>query len=82
MVLSDLCCSNLPSLVGARYIFTFIDDLPHFMWVYFLKKKNHVFEKFKEFKSFVEKKRGRPIKCLISENGGDYVNKHFEEYIG
>jgi hypothetical protein len=55
LVHSDLCCINLPSLAGARYILTFIDDLSHFTWVYFLKNKNHVFEKFKEFRAFAEK---------------------------
>jgi hypothetical protein len=53
---------------------TFIDDLSHFTWVFFLKNKNLVFEKFKEFQAFAEKKCGRPIKCLRSNNGGEYVN--------
>jgi hypothetical protein len=39
---------------GARYILTFIDDLSCFTWVYFLKNKNLVFEKFKEFRAFAE----------------------------
>jgi hypothetical protein len=55
MVHNDLCCINLPSLAGVSYIFTFIDDLSHLTWVYFLKKKNHVVEKFKGFKALAEK---------------------------
>ena len=43
MVLSDLCCINKPSVEGARYVLTFIDDLSHYTWVYFLKNKSHVF---------------------------------------
>jgi hypothetical protein len=34
LVHSDVCCINLPSLVGARYILTFIDDFSHFTWVF------------------------------------------------
>jgi hypothetical protein len=48
LVHSDVCCINLPSLEGVRYILTFIDD-SHFTWVFFLKNKNLVFEKFKDF---------------------------------
>jgi hypothetical protein len=77
LVHSDVCCINLPSLAGARYILTFIDDFSHFTWVFFLKNKNLVFEKFKEFWAFAEKQCGRPIKCLRSENGGEYVNRPF-----
>jgi transposase InsO family protein len=60
---------------------TFIDDFSHFTWVFFLKNKNLVFEKFKEFWAFAEKQCGRPIKCLRSDNGGEYVNRPFEEYL-
>jgi hypothetical protein len=76
----EVCSINLPPLVGARYILTFIDDLSHFTWVYFLNNKNLVVENFKEFRAFVENKCGRPIKCLITNNGSEYVNRSFEEY--
>jgi hypothetical protein len=46
-----------------------------------MKNKNLVFEKFKEFKTFDEKHCGRPIKCLRSESGDEYVNQPFEEYL-
>jgi hypothetical protein len=49
LVHNDLCCINIPSLANARYILIFIDDLSIFPWAYFLKNKNRVFEKFKEF---------------------------------
>jgi hypothetical protein len=45
---SDVRCINQPSLVGAKYILTFIDDLSRFTWAYFLKNKSHIFEKFNE----------------------------------
>jgi hypothetical protein len=74
LVHNYLCCINIPSLAGARYIFTFIDYLSRFIWVYLLKNKNHVFENFKEFRAFVEKQCASPIECLRSDNGGEYVN--------
>jgi len=81
LVHNDVCCINLPSLAGARYILTFIDDLSHFNWVCFLKCKNYVFEKLKEFRAFAEKQCGRPVKFLRSDSGSEYVNQTFEEYL-
>jgi hypothetical protein len=62
LVHSDICCINIPSLACERYIFNFIDDMSRFTSVYFLKIKNYVFEKFKEFRAFTKKQCGRPIK--------------------
>ena len=39
---------------GSRYVLTFIDDLSISPWVYFLKKKSEVLEKFIDFKASVE----------------------------
>ena len=80
LVHTDLCCMNKPSLVGAKYILAFIDDFSQFKWVYFLKNKVQVFERFKEVRALAEKQCGRPIKCLRSENGGEYVSQQFEIY--
>ena len=42
------------SLSGYVYYVTFIDDYFRKTWVYFLKSKDEVFGKFKEFKALVE----------------------------
>ena len=52
------------SMNGFRYVLTFIDDLSIFTWVYFLKNKSEVFEKFNNFKAFVETSTGRNIKDI------------------
>ena len=56
---------------GSRYVLTFIDELSRFTWVYFLKKKYEVLEKFIDFKDFIENDFGRKIKALRYDNGGD-----------
>ena len=81
LVHSDLCYINKPSLASARYVLTFIDDLSHYSWVYVLNKKSHVFEIFKEFRELDEKQCGRPINCLGSKNGGEYVILKFKDYL-
>jgi hypothetical protein len=54
---------------------SFIDDYSHKTWVYFLKSKDEVFGKFKEFKGLIENISERKIKILVSDNGGEYTSK-------
>ena len=72
---------NWPTLYVARYALTFIDDFSKYTWLYFLKNKDRVFDKFKEIRLLVEKKHGQPMKCLIFDNGGEFVSKDFEIYL-
>ena len=58
-----------PSISGFRYVLTFIDDCIKRILVYFLKQKNEVFNKFKEFNPFVEKQSGKYIKILRIDIG-------------
>jgi hypothetical protein len=51
---SDLCPMHKPLLASARYVLNFIDDFSKSAWLYFLNYKDHVFEKFKEFRALVE----------------------------
>ena len=57
------------SMSGSRYVLTFIDDLSRYNWVFFLKKKSEVLEKFIEFKALVENVSGRKIQYLRFDNG-------------
>ena len=54
---------------------TFIDDFTRKVWVYFLKYKSEVFEKFFHFKALVEKQSGQHIKVLRTNRGGEYISK-------
>jgi hypothetical protein len=44
----------VPSLGGSLYYVSFIDDFSNNKWIYFLRRKSKVFEKFKEFKYLVQ----------------------------
>ena len=55
---------NPTSKGGARYILTFINDFSRKIWVYFLKQKDEVFNKFKIFKTLVENESGNKIKRI------------------
>ena len=61
------------SMNGSRYALTFIDDLSIFTWVYFLKKKSKVLEKFIYFKAFIDNSTESKVKYLRFDNGGEYI---------
>ena len=61
------------SLSGYVYYVYFIDDYSRRTWIYFLKLKDDVFEKFKEFKDLAENFSENEIKTLKSYNGGEFV---------
>ena len=44
-----------PSIGGARYFLTFIDDFSRKIWMYVLKSKSEVLARFKEWKTLVER---------------------------
>jgi hypothetical protein len=65
LVHSDVCGPlSSPSLSGCLYYVIFIDDCSSKCWIYFLKEKNDTFDKFKEYKSFIEKLTGKHIRTL------------------
>jgi transposase InsO family protein len=45
-----------------------------------LKGKVDVFTVFKQFRSLVEKSTSRSIKCLRTDNGGEFMSMEFENY--
>jgi hypothetical protein len=45
---------SVPSLGKYMYYVSFIDELSRNTWIYFLRKKSEVFDKFKDFKDLIE----------------------------
>lgn len=62
---SDVCRPmSVTSLSGYVYYVSFIDGFSCKTWIYFLKTKSEVFNKFKEFKALVENLSEKVIKIL------------------
>ncbi|RDX72209.1 hypothetical protein CR513_48336, partial [Mucuna pruriens] len=60
LVHSDVCVPlKVKSFSGALYFVTFIDDCSRKLWVYVLKTKDQVLEKFKQFQVLIEKQSGK-----------------------
>ena len=82
LVHSDVCGKmGSPSLSQAEYFVTFIDDKMHYVWIYVMRHKHEVFQKFLEWKSLVEKSSGYKVKTLRTDNGGEYTSTEFEGYL-
>jgi hypothetical protein len=71
---------QVSSLGGSHYYVTFIDYATRKTWVYYTRQKYDVFETFKKWKALVENETGKLLKCLRSNNGGEYCSKDFDDY--
>ncbi|RDX94220.1 hypothetical protein CR513_23419, partial [Mucuna pruriens] len=73
LIHSDVCSPlKVKSFSGALYFVTFINDCSTKLWVYTLKSKNQVLEKFKHFQALVERQSGKKVKCICCNIGGEY----------
>ncbi|CAB3988910.1 Retrovirus-related Pol poly from transposon TNT 1-94 [Paramuricea clavata] len=79
---SDVCGPMQEnSLGGNKYFVTFIDDKSRFTAVYFMKTKDQLLDKFKEYEAMVTNITGKKIMILRSDNGGEYTSKEFVNYL-
>jgi hypothetical protein len=60
----------IPSVGKYIYYVSFIDELLRNTWIYFLKNKYELFDKFKEFRALMENQIDKRIKVLRMNNGG------------
>jgi transposase InsO family protein len=69
---------------GVQYCCTFIDDYTGHCALYLLKKKSSVYDAFIKYQKDAERQHDHKIKCLRTDNGGEYVNgllkKHLESH--
>lgn len=59
---------------------SFTDDYSRKSWVYFLKTKDQVFEKFKEWKILIERETNRKLNYLRTNNGLEFCNEEFNKH--
>jgi len=81
LIHSDICgLMSTRALSGAQYFVIFIYDHSRKTLIYFLKTKDEVFDRFREFKALMENVTGKKIKVLRSDNGGEYIDKNFIDF--
>ena len=72
--------SPVKSLTGEEYYVSFIDVTMRFSLITFLKQKSDILTAFKDYCVFIKTQIGNKIKCLRSDNGGEYINEEFKTY--
>lgn len=65
---------------GCSYFIIFIDDAFTKMWAYALKRKRYLLDIFKSFHVAIKREIGKLLKCLRSDNGGEYSSIDFDDY--
>ena len=64
--------ASVKSTSGAKYFILFVDDYSRYTWFYSLQTKDQVLPIFKQFKLQMENQFDTKIKCLQSDNGGEF----------
>ena len=63
-----------------QYFVLFMDDFSRMTWVYFLKHKSEVPDKFYAFYQMIHTQFDKKIQVIRSDNGREFVNKSLQEF--
>jgi hypothetical protein len=71
-------CDPFPvkSVDGFDSFITFTDDFSRYVYIYPIKERSEVLDKFKLFKAEVENQHNIKIKIVRSDHGGEYYGRH------
>ena len=79
---TDVCGpKSVEARGGYRYFLTFIDDLSRYGYIYLMKHKSEIVERFKEFQREVENHRNKKIKFLQTDRRGEYLSYEFDLHL-
>ncbi|GJZ85448.1 ribonuclease H-like domain-containing protein [Tanacetum coccineum] len=71
---SDLWTSPIISSSGFKYYVLFLDHFSHFLWIYPLRSKSDMFDKFLHFRNYVKNQFKCEIKSFQCDHGGEFDN--------
>lgn len=71
----------IKALGGTRYVVAFIEDLSRWTTTYVMRTNSECFDRLKSSKSMAETHYGRTLKCLRSDNGGEYMSGEFKQFL-
>jgi hypothetical protein len=63
-----------PSISGAYYFLTIVDDYTRFTWIFLMRHKTEAQSLIKRFFSYVLTQFESPIKIFRSDNGGEFIS--------
>ncbi|KAH9770027.1 Integrase catalytic domain-containing protein [Citrus sinensis] len=71
--------SQIESLDGACYFLSMIDDFSRIIWMYPLRSKDKVVDRFKAWKTLIETQTNRKVRRIRTDNGLEFCNKQFDD---
>lgn len=82
LIYADLC-GPMPtdSVGGSKYFLLLKDDYSCCRTVFFLRHKSDTFERFRDFEIAFYNKFGYRINALRCDNGTEFCNKRFKDYL-
>ena len=75
---SDVCGPMSSNSLSEYVYYVFFIDYFRKTWIYFLKNKDELFSKFKEFKALIENHTEKKIKTFRSDNGREFTSNEFK----
>ena len=65
---------------GFRWFIIFVDDCTRMTWLYLLKNKSEVAERFLTFHNMIKTQFSTTLQVFRSDNGGEFVNRYLQGY--
>lgn len=79
LIHTDICGPFIPAALGGyKYFITFIDDYSRYGQIELIHEKSDSLDAFKIFKAVVELQKGKKIKAVRSDRGGEYYGRYDE----
>ncbi|KAI4371597.1 hypothetical protein MLD38_009926 [Melastoma candidum] len=71
---ADVWKSPIESNSGFNYFVLFIDDHTHYAWLYLLRRKSEVFDRFIHLHAEITTQFSASVRALQCDGGGEFVN--------
>ena len=81
LIHTDFSGPYLSTQNSHKYYISFLNNYSDATHIYFLKNKDEVFSKFKEYKTTIELQSGKKIKFIHSDDEGEYKNLKFDRVL-
>jgi transposase InsO family protein len=72
--------SRVSSMGGKWYILFIVDDYSRYSWVFFLERKDEVFENFQSLALMLNNEHPNYLKAIHSDNGTEFRNASFDQF--
>jgi transposase InsO family protein len=72
--------SRVRSMGGKWYVLVIVDEYSCCSWVFFLERKDEVFEHFKSLALRLNNEHPNILKAIRSDNGTEFRNTSFDEF--